>query len=209
MRTFCTRRIFLLKTLEYEQILCAEVEQLMEDYLRGREAVLDRREKPGIKLIPDSKEKNCCVCSDRKQPGRKKRSRAACIKCHKGLHGPCFAKLKCKVNYPRRQVSLMEESVLSPTTRQMQFNVLPLTELMSYVRPNHLSWWTICYLLLTTTGRVMFPQIFMQQLPDYVCAPLAKSTSGNRALAQEADKLFIAAKINKASREIHFALVMR
>ncbi|GFO19435.1 hypothetical protein PoB_004594000 [Plakobranchus ocellatus] len=40
------------------------MEQLVEDYLRGREAVLDRRVKPGIILIPDSKENYCCVCSD-------------------------------------------------------------------------------------------------------------------------------------------------
>ena len=36
------------------------------------------------------------VCSDRKQPGGRKRARTACNKCHKGLHGTCIDKHKCK-----------------------------------------------------------------------------------------------------------------
>ncbi|GFR58536.1 PiggyBac transposable element-derived protein 4 [Elysia marginata] len=68
------------------------VEQLVEDYLGGGEALPERRQKPGVVMIPDGKEKDCCVCSDRKQPGGRKRSRTACTKCHKGLHGTCLAK---------------------------------------------------------------------------------------------------------------------
>ncbi|GFO34234.1 hypothetical protein PoB_006073900 [Plakobranchus ocellatus] len=48
-----------------------EMEQLVEDYLRGREAIPDRREKSEVVLIPDNKEKDCCACPDCKHGERK------------------------------------------------------------------------------------------------------------------------------------------
>ncbi|GFO22643.1 hypothetical protein PoB_004914800 [Plakobranchus ocellatus] len=55
---------------------------------------------------------------------------------------------------------------------------------------------------LIEAGRVFCFDKFMQQLPDYVRAPLANSTTSDYlALAQEADKLFIVTKLNKTSQD--------
>lgn len=49
----------------------------------------------------------------------------------------------------------------------------------------------------------IFKQIFLQQLPDHVRAPLANSTIGDcRSLAYEADKFFISAKSQHISNVI-------
>jgi hypothetical protein len=46
--------------------------------------------------IPDRKEKDCAVCSDRSQPGGRKRSRTMCAECKRGVHHYCFSKHHCK-----------------------------------------------------------------------------------------------------------------
>lgn len=45
----------------------------------------------GLTLLQGSKERDCCVCSDRLK-GQRKRSRTVCTKCTKGLHSK-FSKL--------------------------------------------------------------------------------------------------------------------
>lgn len=52
----------------------------------------------GIKTLPGKQERNCCVCSplSTKAGGKRKKSRTACTKCGKGLHGVCFGKHKCR-----------------------------------------------------------------------------------------------------------------
>lgn len=49
----------------------------------------------GVCPVPNSGEKDCSVCSNRKVPGGRKRSRTMCQRCLKCLHGPCFPKHKC------------------------------------------------------------------------------------------------------------------
>ena len=49
----------------------------------------------GVRELEGKKEKDCCVCSNRKQ-GIRKRSRTVCQKCEMGLHGTCMAKHRCK-----------------------------------------------------------------------------------------------------------------
>ena len=49
----------------------------------------------GVCEIPQGKEKDCCMCSNRTIPGGRKRTRTMCSRCTKGLHGPCFPKHKC------------------------------------------------------------------------------------------------------------------
>ena len=52
-------------------------------------------------------------------------------------------------------------------------------------------------LLGTHTPCFLFRHLFLQQLPDYVRAPLAPSSTDNyRALAQEADKIYLAGRQN-------------
>ena len=74
------------------------IDSLSEEHLAVREqqqqATTSRRS--GVATMPNNREKDCCVCSDRKTPGGRKRARTSCIKCDKGLHGTCQAKHKCK-----------------------------------------------------------------------------------------------------------------
>ena len=46
--------------------------------------------------IDGTKEKNCCVCSDRKTPGGRKRARRVCGKCSKAMHCTCLTKHTCR-----------------------------------------------------------------------------------------------------------------
>ena len=58
-------------------------------------------------------------------------------------------------------------------------------------------------LLGTHTPCFLFRHLFLQQLPDYVRVPLAPSSTDNyRALAQEADKIYLAGR-QKLTRSQH------
>ncbi|KAK3732963.1 hypothetical protein RRG08_002573 [Elysia crispata] len=78
------------------QLYVQAVESLVDDYLESAAARNDTNEKPGIKDMDNNKENDCSLCSDRKQPGGRERSRTECTKCHLGLHGTCIARHKCK-----------------------------------------------------------------------------------------------------------------
>ena len=78
------------------------VEALAEEHIsskRGREGPAgDAGPSSSVQTvatIPDKKEKDCLVCSNRKDTGRK-RSRTMCSLCKMGLHGACLSKHKCK-----------------------------------------------------------------------------------------------------------------
>ena len=52
--------------------------------------------KPGVKTLPLKKEKDCCICSNRKDPAvGRKRTKTVCNSCNKGLHCTCLPKHKC------------------------------------------------------------------------------------------------------------------
>ena len=40
----------------------------------------------GVVNLPGRKEKDCCICSDRRRGGQRRRSRTACTQCGRGLH---------------------------------------------------------------------------------------------------------------------------
>lgn len=74
------------------------VDALAKEHLDYKEE-MDETGDPGgrgIRKIPGEKEKDCTVCSDRKNKGPRKRARTQCVKCLKGLHGECAARHKCK-----------------------------------------------------------------------------------------------------------------
>ena len=48
-----------------------------------------RQRKTTVVNLPGKKEKDCCVCSDRRLGGQRRRSRTACARCGKGLHSGC------------------------------------------------------------------------------------------------------------------------
>ena len=48
-----------------------------------------RHGKTTVVNFPGKKEKDCCVCSDRRRGGQRRRSRTACARCGKGLHSGC------------------------------------------------------------------------------------------------------------------------
>ena len=50
----------------------------------------------GLTRLPNNKERDCVVCSDRCVPGGRKRAKTMCNGCSKGLHGTCSTKNKCK-----------------------------------------------------------------------------------------------------------------
>jgi hypothetical protein len=50
--------------------------------------------KVGLRQLPDTKEKNCIVCSG-KHCQKRSRSRTVCIKCEKGVHGICLVQHRC------------------------------------------------------------------------------------------------------------------
>ena len=72
------------------------VEQLAQEYLDIKYPPVDTNVRKGFEEIPNQKEKDCCVCSDRKKAVGRKHSRTWCTKCHKGLHHYCVAKHLCK-----------------------------------------------------------------------------------------------------------------
>lgn len=43
----------------------------------------------GVVNLPGRKEKDCCICSDRRRGGQRRRSRTACTQCGRGLHRGC------------------------------------------------------------------------------------------------------------------------
>ena len=43
----------------------------------------------GVVNLPGRKEKDCCICSDRRRGGQRRRSRTACTQCGTGLHRGC------------------------------------------------------------------------------------------------------------------------
>mgnify|MGYP002804405118 CR=1 FL=1 len=47
-------------------------------------------EEHGFALLPERKERDCAVCSDRSQPGGRKRSRHWCPACKVGVHEKCY-----------------------------------------------------------------------------------------------------------------------
>ena len=72
------------------------VEELAKDFIDSKHPPVDPNTKKGIEDIPDNKEKDCCICSDRKKPGGRKRSRTWCKICKKGLHHYCQPKHTCR-----------------------------------------------------------------------------------------------------------------
>lgn len=46
----------------------------------------------GLIKLAEKKESRCCVCTSE---GKRRRSKTACSKCNKGLHGECFSKHVC------------------------------------------------------------------------------------------------------------------
>ena len=70
------------------------IDSLASDY-KEIDAVLSSN-KPGVKTLPLKKEKDCCVCSNRKDPAvGRKRTKTVCNSCNKGLHCTCLPKHKC------------------------------------------------------------------------------------------------------------------
>ena len=51
------------------------VEQLAQEFMDSNNPPVDPGTKKGIEDIQDIKEQDCCICSDRKKPGGRKRSR--------------------------------------------------------------------------------------------------------------------------------------
>ena len=66
------------------------IQSLAQDHLRGVAVVKSKKTKieAGVRKLPGSKEKDCCICSDRKNNIRR-RSKTVCVVCHLGLHLSC------------------------------------------------------------------------------------------------------------------------
>ena len=73
----------------------AVIDALANDHLRthatGKSS--STKAEPGVRRLPGSREKDCCVCSDRKLQLRR-RSKTVCVICLKGLHLTCASKHK-------------------------------------------------------------------------------------------------------------------
>ncbi|XP_071152156.1 piggyBac transposable element-derived protein 4-like [Mytilus edulis] len=68
------------------------IEGLTEEHLSNRQQNPGQRQK--IRKVTERKEKDCTVCSDRKN-GRRRRARTECSRCAKGLHKLCVHRHEC------------------------------------------------------------------------------------------------------------------
>ena len=71
------------------------IKELVKDFIDYKTPPVDPNTKKGIEDISNDKKKDCCICSDRKKPGGRKRSRTWC-KFIKSLHHYCQLKHACK-----------------------------------------------------------------------------------------------------------------
>ena len=62
--------------------------------LQHRQPVQGDGDGPHLRRLPEKRERDCCVCSDRERRIRR-RSRTICDKCGKGLHRDCAANHHC------------------------------------------------------------------------------------------------------------------
>ena len=98
MNSYILYKLNTQKALNRQDYLIQIIESLASEY---KNILFERQNSQqtssGIKTLPGKKEKDCCVCSNRKkiEIGRK-RTRTICVKCDRGLHGTCLSKHKCK-----------------------------------------------------------------------------------------------------------------
>ena len=72
------------------------VEQLSKELLDTKYPPQDDQQGPKYETIPNNKEKDCSVCSDRSKKDGRKRTRTMCKNCQKDVHHYCMPKHTCK-----------------------------------------------------------------------------------------------------------------
>jgi hypothetical protein len=89
------------KPLTRLKFIISIIGDLSEEWLQvknGLPAVERSNSVRKLETLPNRKEKDCCVCSNREKNrgvGKRRRSRTICTKCQKGIHGLCFTNHKC------------------------------------------------------------------------------------------------------------------
>ena len=85
------------KAQNRQDYLIQIIESLASEYKNISERQNSQQSSSGIKTLPGKKQKDCCVCSNRKKTEtRHKRTRTIYVKCGRGLHGTCLSMHKCK-----------------------------------------------------------------------------------------------------------------